>query len=197
MIHRVAENEVPDVSEPRYVRYLMAAADILRTPHLTHGQAVWAESVSAEVGELVRRATTERLAYEAVLMVAQNYQESGDPFPSELQRFCTDVATGKHPAPARPRGRPRNTIRDRIIANAVHMAAHEGATVNEDGSIASEQSRPMYANGNKPDIETACDAVADALKRIVARGENVPGIALSGKEVQTIWVNSDRVKAEK
>lgn len=200
MSYRVPESELPDFSEPDYVRYLRAAAPILRNLHDKETklqQQIGGEALSADIDDLVRRAKSEHVAYEAALMVAREYEKSGEDPPSALQTFCTAAATGELPKPSRPKGRPKNTVRDRIIANAVCKASREQQTINENGSITPQQSRAEYANGNKPINPTACDLVAEALQKIVAEGENIYGLALSAKEVHTIWRNSDLKKAEK
>ena len=66
--------------------------------------------------------------------------------------------------------------------------------MNTDGSITRQVSRAQYANGNQPADPTACDLVADALREIVAEGENVSGVTLSAKQISTIWDNFNKAE---
>ena len=116
------------------------------------------ERDTEKIGELLKSASDSVGSFDAAIEWSTDILRSGVPVPAELACFAADVLEGKAQRPKR-RGRTRNghLYQEAIIYEAIKIAISHGLSeTRNDGSS---------------HRESACDVVADALKRLKLKPE--------------------------
>ena len=191
---------IPDL--PRVKDYLKRSEALLMDPEASVRMQAWqAASIagvdysgtapllcgdnSGELQDLILKAKSDLIAWEACLFIAADLTENKRSLPHPLQYFIISIATGLLTKPKK-RGPSvsGHVLRDNIIRNEVAMAIWDGGdiSISENGSYILSKGLAAYSNGNTSS-PSACEIVANYLHEM-----GVP--RMSQDAIQKIWKKS-------